>query len=395
MPERPKYILPLIVFSQFAGTSIWFAGNAILPDLILEFGFTTKDLAVITSAVQFGFIVGTLLFAIFMVSDRFSPSKVFFICAVLGAFSNFLLIYFASSLNVLLILRFFTGLMLAGIYPVGMKIASDWYKHGLGKALGFLVGALVLGTAFPHLIKSFGKTFDWSSVIVTVSALAALGGIVVLIFIKNGPFRKPLQLFQPKIIFSLFERKQFRSAVFGYFGHMWELYTFWAFVPVILIYYEKIHSQIFNVPLWSFVVIAFGSLGCMIGGYVALRKGSGNVAFYHLLISGTCILLFPLAINLPKVYFLCYLALWGWAVVTDSPQFSTLSARYAPSNLVGTGLTIMNSIGFALTIISMYVLKFALDYTSMSFAILLLLPGPIFGLISIFNLKEDMGGSLT
>lgn len=389
MPKRPKYILPLIIFSQFAGTSIWFAGNAILPDLILEFGMESKDLASITSSVQLGFITGTLLFAFFLIADRFNPSKVFFMCAVFGAFSNLLIIFFASSFTILLSLRFITGLMLAGIYPIGMKIASDWYQHGLGKALGFLVGALVLGTAFPHLIKGLGQVLDWRIVIILVSSLAALGGAMILKFVKNGPYRKPIQSIQFKRVFSLFSKKDFRSATFGYFGHMWELYTFWAFVPIILIYYQDTTSTIFNVSLWSFTIIAVGGFGCVIGGLIALKKGSGNVAFYHLLVSGTCILLFPLAIELSKPYFLLYLAIWGWSVVTDSPQFSTLSAKYAPNELVGTGLTIMNSIGFALTIISIYFMNLALNYTSMRYAILVLLPGPLFGLLSIFRLKEN------
>ena len=388
MNQRPKYILPLIIFSQFAGTSIWFAGNAILPDLITEFGLGSNDLTAITSAVQLGFIVGTLLFAIFMVSDRFSPSKVFFISSLLGALSNFLLIYFASSFSALLGLRFFTGLMLAGIYPIGMKIASDWYKEGLGKALGYLVGALVLGTAFPHLIKSFGHTFDWKTVITIVSVLSAFGGFLVLLFIGDGPFRKPLSSFQLKLIFTLFKTKEYKSAVFGYFGHMWELYTFWAFVPFILAFYARFHSLSIDISWWSFFVIAIGALGCIVGGLVSLKKGSANVAFYHLLISGFCILIFPLAIRLSEGLFMTYLLIWGWAVVADSPQFSTLSAKHAPSNLIGTGLTIMNSIGFLLTIVSMYLLKFALAYISLDIAILILLIGPLFGLIAIFKLKE-------
>jgi MFS family permease len=388
MSKRPNYILPIIIFSQFAGTSIWFAVNAVLPSLILEFDFALENLAAITSSIQFGFIIGSLLFAFLAVADRFSPSKVFFISATLGAVLNLMIIFIPLSLPILLGLRFLTGLMLAGIYPVGMKIAADWYEKGLGKALGFLVGALVLGTAFPHLLQSFDTILDWRLAIILVSILAAIGGVLVLFFIPNGPYRKAQQSFQPNTIFSLFKIKKFKAAAFGYFGHMWELYTFWAFVPIILIYYQNQHQVSLNTPLWSFIIIAFGTLGCIIGGLIAIKKGSANVAFYHLLISGLCILTFPLAIQLPQPFFLGYLLIWGWAVIADSPQLSTLAAKHAPPELIGTGLTLMNSIGFSLTILSIFTLNIILQYFNLSYAILILLIGPILGLISIIRLKE-------
>jgi MFS family permease len=388
MSKRPNYILPIIIFSQFAGTSIWFAVNAVLPSLILEFDFALENLAAITSSIQFGFIIGSLLFAFLAVADRFSPSKVFFISATLGAVLNLMIIFIPLSLPMLLGLRFLTGLMLAGIYPVGMKIAADWYEKGLGKALGFLVGALVLGTAFPHLLQSFDTILDWRLAIILVSTLAVIGVVLVLGFIPNGPYRKAQQSFQPNTIFSLFKIKKFKAAAFGYFGHMWELYTFWAFVPIILIYYQNQHQVSFNTPFWSFIIIAFGTLGCIIGGLIAIKKGSANVAFYHLLISGLCILTFPLAIQLPQFFFLGYLLIWGWAVIADSPQLSTIAAKHAMPELVGTGLTLMNSIGFSLTILSIFTLNIILQYFNLSYAILILLIGPILGLISIIRLKE-------
>jgi predicted MFS family arabinose efflux permease len=278
--------------------------------------------------------------------------------------------------------------MLAGIYPVGMKIAADWYEEGLGKALGFLVGALVLGTAFPHFLQSFDTVLNWRLAIILVSVLATIGAVMVLYFIPNGPYRKTQQSFQPEIIFSLFKIKKFKAAAFGYFGHMWELYTFWAFVPVMLLYYQNQHEAFLNMPLWSFIIIASGTLGCIIGGLIAIKKGSANVAFYHLLISGLCILVFPLAIQLPQFYFLGYMTIWGWAVVADSPQFSTLAARHSTPELVGTGLTLMNSLGFTLTILSIFTLNILLQYFDLSFAIMILIVGPILGLMSLIGLKE-------
>jgi MFS family permease len=173
--------LPLIIFSQFTGSSLWFAGNAVIGDLQLDWGLGDQSLAYITSAVQLGFICGTLLFALLLVADRFSPRKVFFCCSLAGAIANVALLAITPGLAALLILRFSTGFFLAGIYPVGMKIAAGWYRQGLGRALGYLVGALVVGTAFPHLIRSSGAELPWQQVIIGVSILATSGGIAMLL----------------------------------------------------------------------------------------------------------------------------------------------------------------------------------------------------------------------
>jgi len=184
---RPAHILPVIIFSQFTGTSLWFAGNAIIVDLQQHWQLTQQSLGHVTSAVQLGFICGTLLFALLMIADRFSPRLVFFYCSLAGALANIALLFVPQQLTLLLILRFATGFFLAGIYPVGMKIAAGWYAQGLGRALGYLVGALVLGTAFPHLVRSSGADFAWQQVMLVVSALAVVGGFVMLMLVPDGP----------------------------------------------------------------------------------------------------------------------------------------------------------------------------------------------------------------
>src|SRR5215213_4155927 len=163
--QRPSFLLPLIILSQFAGTSLWFAGNAILPDLQRQLQLDSHAISQITAAVQIGFITGTLFFAVFSIADRFSSSNVFFACTCLAAAANVLLVWLAKDALIVYLLRFATGFFLAGIYPVGMKIAADWFKQGLGKALGYLVGALVLGTAFPHLLKGGYLQLEWEKVL--------------------------------------------------------------------------------------------------------------------------------------------------------------------------------------------------------------------------------------
>ncbi|MFK8059597.1 MAG: MFS transporter, partial [Polaribacter sp.] len=188
--SKSKIILPVIVISQFCCTSLWFAGNGVMTDIVINFNLQETALSNLTSAVQFGFIIGTLLFALFTIADRFSPSKVFFMSAIFGASFNACLIIEHQNLFSLLIFRFLTGFFLAGIYPVGMKIATDYYKKGLGKSLSFLVGALVLGTALPHLLKDILTSFSWKSVLLSTSILASFGGLLLLILVPNGPYRK-------------------------------------------------------------------------------------------------------------------------------------------------------------------------------------------------------------
>jgi len=385
MTNRPEYLLPLIVFSQFAGTSLWFAGNAILLDLQQQFGYSETALGNMTSAVQLGFIIGTLLFAFLLIADRFSPARVFMICALLGAGINLGIVAQPASEGLVLICRFATGLCLAGIYPVGMKIASDWYAADLGKALGYLVGALVLGTAFPHLVKFSAGDLSWQWVIILTSCLAGLGGLLVGLLLGDGPYRSKSRGFDAGVIRRMFRYATFRRAAFGYFGHMWELYAYWAFVPVLL---ESLIGEERWISGWSFAIIGIGGLGCVYGGLLSMRKGSQPVAFGMLLISGLLCLVSPVLIAMaPLTLLLPLLLLWGATVVGDSPQFSTLVARTAPAEFRGSALTIVNSIGFAITIFSIQLLNYLQSEVELMWLFLPLLPGPILGLLAIRGLK--------
>src|SRR6056297_2989369 len=318
-----KLILPTIVLSQFCCTSLWFAGNGVMRDLVATFGLSESAVGHLTSAVQFGFIIGTLVFAILSIADRYSPSKVFFTCAILGALFNLGVIWEGNGLASILSFRFLTGFFLAGIYPVGMKIAADYYEKGLGKSLGYLVGALVVGTAFPHLLKEMTHTLSWKTVLMATSFLAILGGALMVGLVPDGPFRKPSQKIQLSAFLNVFQNKPFRSAAFGYFGHMWELYTFWAFVPIILNLYLTNNSGIqLSVSLWSFVIIGVGGVSCAVGGHLSSRKGSKWVSMVSLFGSGLCCLLIPFGFWMPLFLFLGLLITWGLFVVSDSPQFS-------------------------------------------------------------------------
>lgn len=387
--NRPGRILPMIILSQFAGTSLWFASNAIMADLQASWEINSNAVSNITSMIQFGFIFGTLLAAFFSISDRFSPRMIFLFSSLFGAMCNLLILVAPRDIAILLTLRFLTGIALAGIYPVGMKIASGWYRHGLGNALGFLVGALVLGTAFPHLLKGLEHVFHWQEVLIAVSFLAASGGVIMALFVPDGPYLTATASFDRSSLRVIFDQRDLRAAAIGYFGHMWELYAFYAFVPLILSIYVKIHLVNLNIPFWSFCIIGAGSIGCSAGGIMSKYIGSVRVASMQLWMSGLLCLASPLFFQAQTEFFLGMMILWGIVVVGDSPQFSALVARFAPAGLIGSALTITNSIGFAITIISIQCTGFLINYLPETFLLFPLFVGPLLGVFSMRNIDSS------
>ncbi|GAA5038762.1 membrane protein [Marivirga lumbricoides] len=377
-----KQILPIIVLAQFCCTSVWFAGNAIISDLIVNFDLVSTALGHLTSSIQLGFIFGTLIFALLAIADKFSPSKVFLFSATIAAALNCSVTFPGNSYLSLVGLRFLTGICLAGIYPVGMKIAADYFDKGLGKSLGFLVGALVLGTAFPHLLNSLGSDFNWQYIIYATSALAFLGGLLIFAFVPDGPYRKSGQGLKIGALITVFKPKAFRAAAFGYFGHMWELYTFWAFVPLLLLSHSEYNGyEPKNISLFSFVIIAIGALGCVLAGYLAEKLTARKVAFSALSLSGICCILIPVVfLYAGSTTLTGFLVIWGIAVTADSPLFSTMVAQNAIAEFKGSALTIVNCIGFAITIVSLQLVNFLNIYFELYYILPVLALGPFLGL---------------
>ena len=385
----PAHVLPVIVLSQFAGTSLWFAGNALLPDLERQLALPDQSVAAVTSAVQLGFIAGTLVFALSSMADRYPARAVFLLSALCGAIANAGLLTLPqldSAYGPLLALRFVTGFFLAGIYPVGMKIAASWYRAGLGGALGFLVGALVLGTALPHLVRGLGGGLPWQTVAMTLSLLSAAGGLLMYLAVPNGPYLASTARFDPAAVIRAFRAPAFRASASGYFGHMWELYTLWAFVPIMLSGYGVLHRQAIDVSFWSFVVIGAGAIGCVGGGQLSRFIGSARVAFAQLSLSGLCCLLSPLAFGLPPAAFLAFMVFWGIVVVGDSPQFSALNAATAPKEFVGSALTIVNCVGFAITVVSVQFATWLSGSLPLEAWFVPVAIGPALGLVALLRL---------
>jgi len=388
MKLSPPYVLAFLVFAVFSGSSLWFTSNAILDELSLALPESTLDVSDITSSVQFGFILGTLFYSLLNISDRFPAGRVFLISSLLASLSNALIVVVPPDTSTLLLSRCLTGFFLPGIYPVGVKIAALWCQRDLGRALGYVVASLVLGTAFPHLINSMNISLNWQNIIVSTSCLAIIGGLLVGFAIPEKSTAKRTQQHEGMGLLTIFKSKDFKSSSFGYFGHMWELYTFWAFVPIILVAYEQQSDRVLNIPLWSFIIIASGAIGCSLGGIFSLTQGSAKTAFYQLASSAACCLFFPIMfLFAPSALFLCYLVFWGITAAGDSPQFSTLNAKTAPPEIVGSAITLVICLGFSLSIISLQVFNVLINSYGLPSAVSLMAIGPLYGLYCLYPLK--------
>lgn len=371
--------LVIIIIAQFFCTSVWFAGNAVLQDLGTEKGLSADFLLYLVSAVQIGFISGTLIFALSGITDRFSPSRIFFLSSIGAAVCNLLLSANDMGSTAILISRFFVGFFLSGIYPVGMKIAADHFENGLGKSLGFLVGGLVLGTAFPHFIKSLSISFPWEFVVYTSSGLCIFGGLSLYLLVKDGPYRKPAGKLQFPDFKVLMRIVPLRKAILGYWGHMWELYTFWTFIPLLI--FQKTSWTSASISLYSFCIIATGALACAVFGLLSRKTPLDSLAKLALLISCICCLLFPVFYFFASnAIFIGYLVIWGFFVVADSPMFSSLVAMSAPPGSRGSIITFVNSFGFLITVISIQITGYLLMQITFIWVWPFLALGPVIGL---------------
>jgi MFS family permease len=373
----PRHVLPVLVFAQFAGTSLWFAVNAVMPDLQRELGWPATAVGTLTSALQAGFILGTLVFALLAIADRFPARRVFLFCALAGAGCTVAAWAMVTSFPALLGWRFATGFCLAGIYPVGMKIASQWYTRGLGPALGMLIGALVLGSASAHALRALGDGLPWPTLMLGVAALAAFGGVLLYAALPEAPHAVArVSTLQWRALAAIGTDPKVRSSVLAYFGHMWELYTLWVLMPLIL----ATRLQGTAVSWAAFWLLGAGVLGCVVGGLLAPRWGSARVAGTQLAASGLCCLLAPWLIGAPDALFYGWLLVWGITVSGDSPQFSTLTARNAPPQAVGSVLTLTNSIGFAISIVSILLFVELTPHVPLGWLLTGLAVGPALGL---------------
>jgi MFS family permease len=390
-----------ISLAQLFGTSLWFSANSAADDLMHVWHANTADIGWLTSAVQAGFIVGALGISISGLADRFRASSIFVCSAILGALFNACFAGFADDVASGMAFRFLVGVCLAGVYPVGMKLIVGWAPDRTGPALAQLVAMLTLGTALPHALKVAGADLPWQWVIDASSVLALVGALMIYV-LRDGPHLRveprpagalPAATVRPPHVLDAFRNRGFRGAALGYFGHMWELYAFWTMVPLFVSgasLATYIHAG--GVAGLSFCVIAIGAPACWFGGALSRRIGSAKVAAGALALSGACCLIFAVGWRyLPQVAVFALLIVWGASVIADSPQFSALSAQACPRELVGSALAIQNSIGFAVTVVSISAMTHLYERIGLD-AAWLLLAGPILGLIGFAPVLPRSGG---
>jgi len=362
------------------GTSLWFSINGVADNLIDSWNINLAGIGILTNAVQLGFVAGTLIFALSGIADRFKPSHLFAVCALLGALFNATFALLADSLWVGSSLRFLVGICLAGIYPIGMKLIMTWDPQKASSRIAQLVGMLTIGTAIPHATRYFGVDWPWQEVIL-LSSFLALVAMGMIFWLGDGPHLKLGGASRVKLsgFRELFAIAEYRRSALGYFGHMWELYAFWALVPFLIASSYSVQNPI-NLSGLAFAVIGVGAIGCFLGGQLSKSIGGVKVASTALTLSGICCLLYPWISGLPLWVQILFWIVWGMSVIADSPQFSALSAQACPPEIVGTALTIQNAIGFAITMISIQISTVVLPLMG-HYITWLLLPGPVLGLI--------------
>jgi len=385
-------MLALLALAELFGMSLWMAGTAVAPQLQAQWGLDGTQVGILMTAVQLGFVVGTATSAVLNLADVIPARRFFAASAILGAVANASLVV-ANDFSAAVASRFATGIFLAGVYPPAMKMAATWFRSQRGLAVGTVVGALTIGKASPYLINAIPGA-GVREVAIAASASALLAAALVATWYHDGPYPFPPRPFSWSLVGDVLRVREWRLATGGYLGHMFELYSFWAWIPAFLAASAVAHAASVGtgapdfrvVSLISFGVIAFGGAGCVWGGVVADRIGRERLVTVAMAVSGTCALLVGLTFG-ASWWIVAPIALaWGFFVIADSAQFSVLVTESVPAHAVGTALTIQTSIGFLLTTITIQLVPPLVERAGWRWAFVLLALGPAAGIWSIRRL---------
>jgi MFS family permease len=407
-----RRVLILLSIAELLAMSLWFTGTAVLRELSSEWGAGIAVISWLTIAVQLGFVAGALVISIFNLSDIFRPTRVFAVCSLAAAVANYGFAWAADRHGIALaiFLRALTGAFLAGTYPTGMKILAGWFKQGRGLALGIMVGALAVGSASPHAVNALGG-MRWQTVVLASSVAAVIAALIAAVGVNEGPYAAPLPPFDFRKIGDTFRNRELRLANFGYLGHMWELYSMWAWIAVIFTgplfhRWEAAGNPVRHlapagwVPPWvrssettAFYVIAAGAIGCVWAGIASDRSGAtvaqrSRVTITSMAVSGGCCVLAAIFFN--HFYMLLVIALiWGVAIVADSAQFSAIVSEVSNPDYVGTALTMQTALGFLLTAFSIRAIAWIGTHYGWRWAVVSMAVGPLLGIVAMMGLTTN------
>jgi MFS family permease len=382
--------LALLAAALVLSMTTWFSATAVVPQLRAEWDLGNTAAAWLTIAVQVGFVAGALAGSALSVADVFPPRFVI-LAGALGAAAANLVLVAADGPEVGIAARVATGFFLAGVYPPALKLASTWFRRGRGTALGIAVGALTLGSAVPHLVNGLGG-LDWQLVVWVTSALTAAGGVLVFFGVPEGPYSFPSARFDPRQAGLVLRNRGVRLASLGYFGHMWELYAMWAWF---LVFFAAVATDGKAAAYATFAVIGAGAVGCWVGGVLGDRWGRPETTAAMMAVSAACALVIGLAAEASAALALVLGLVWGFSVVADSAQFSTLVTELAEQAYVGTALGFQMAVGFALTVPTIWLVPFLEEEVGWRWAFVFLVPGPILGILAMLRLRRlRLGGPL-